>query len=285
LTQNPDKMVAYGCVTCVDELKNPIEKTFCRPFDRTRLLFGNYIPIHAALFSRAIVDGGCRMDESLDLYEDWDFWLQASAFGDFAFADHLSAAYRIGGPFGQGTRKEPKVSQEAMKNLLAKWSAAWRPDDLWNIMLRVVGHEEKTQELIKSQQQQAELHQQLSDSQRQCSDLLQQHSELRQQLSNLQQQHSDLRQQHSDLRQQHSDLRQQHSDLRQQNSDLRQQNSDLRQQHSDLRQQHSDLRQQHSEIQQEHSQLQQQLDTIVHSRSWRLTAPLRSAKHWLGWVR
>ena len=215
LTRNPDKKVAYGCVTCVDELKNPIDKTFCRPFDRTRLLFGNFIPIHATLFSRAIVDGGCRMDESLDLYEDWDFWLQASAFGDFAFVDHFSAAYRIGGPFGQGSRTDPKVAQEAMKALLTKWRAAWRPDDLWNIMLRVVEHEGKTQELIK-----------------------------------LQQQHSDLQQQHSDLQQQHSDLQQQHSDL-----------------------------------QQQHSDLQQQLDMIVRSRSWRLTAPLRSVKQWLLGVR
>lgn len=313
LARNPDKKVAYGCVTCVDELKNPIDKTFCRPFDRTRLLFGNFIPIHATLFSRAIVDGGCRMDVSLDLYEDWDFWLQASAFGDFAFADHFSAAYRIGGPFGQGSRTDPRVSQEAMKALLAKWSAAWRPDDLWNIMLRVVELEGKTQALLASQQHNADLQQQLStlqlqssgsqqqlpELQQQNSDLRQQHSDLRQQLSDLRQQHSDLRQQHSDLRQQDSDLRQQHSDLRQQHSDLqqqlldmRQQSSDLRQQNSDLQQQGSDLRQQNSGLQQQisaledqYSQLQQQLANIVNSRTWRLTAPLRNARQWLRGVR
>ena len=67
LSSNPDKEIAYSCVICVDEKKQLIGNNFCQPYDRMLLLAGNYIPIHAVLFSSAIVDSGCRMDESLDL--------------------------------------------------------------------------------------------------------------------------------------------------------------------------------------------------------------------------
>jgi glycosyltransferase involved in cell wall biosynthesis len=137
LTRNPDKKVAYSCVTGINEQKLPIGNTFCREFDRTQLLAGNYIPIHAALFSRSIVDNGCRLDESLDLYEDWDFWLQAAAYGDFLFVPHFSAYYRIGGLYGQGVRPDMVFARQVSLSLFEKWRNEWRHNDLLNIMDRV----------------------------------------------------------------------------------------------------------------------------------------------------
>ncbi|MGJ0427595.1 glycosyltransferase [Methylobacter sp.] len=140
LIRNPDKKVAYSCVMGVNEQKEPCGSHFCQPFDRTLLLAGNYLPIHSALFSRSIVDAGCRMDESVDLYEDWDFWLQAAAFGDFIFVAHFSAYYRIGGPYGQGVRPDAAVAQQASADLFEKWRKAWKREDLLDIMAHVREH-------------------------------------------------------------------------------------------------------------------------------------------------
>ena len=142
LSSNPDKEIAYSCVVCVDEKKQLIGNNFCQPFNRMLLLTGNYIPIHAVLFSSAIVDSGCRMDESLDLYEDWDFWLQATiAHGDFLFVPNFSAYYRIGGQSGQGVRPNKKHASQISVNLFKKWCKAWSQEDLLKIMERVRGYD------------------------------------------------------------------------------------------------------------------------------------------------
>jgi hypothetical protein len=147
LRSNPDKMVAYSCATCVNEKDEPTGGHFCQPFDRTLLLAGNYIPIHAALFSRTIVDGSCRMDESLDLYEDWDFWLQAATYGDFIFVDHVSAYVRMGGQFGQSCTADAMAAQRITTYLFEKWRKEWRREDLLNIMACVQGYRAKVNEL------------------------------------------------------------------------------------------------------------------------------------------
>jgi glycosyltransferase involved in cell wall biosynthesis/LmbE family N-acetylglucosaminyl deacetylase len=141
LTRNPDKKVAYSGVTGVNEQKQPIGNNFCQAYDRTLLLAGNYIPIHAVLFSRSLLDSGCLMDESLDLYEDWDFWLQAATYGDFLFVNNFSAYYRIGGKSGQGVRPDTMLAREVSGYLFKKWHTQWRPDDLLNIMDRVRGYD------------------------------------------------------------------------------------------------------------------------------------------------
>ena len=72
----PSFKVAYSGVKCVDESKNWMSQKFDVPFDAIRLLADNFIPIHAVLFSRDFLKLGCRLDEAMDLYEDWDFWIQ-----------------------------------------------------------------------------------------------------------------------------------------------------------------------------------------------------------------
>ena len=148
LTRNPDKKAAYSGVTCVNEQKQAIGQNFGQPFDRTLLLAGNYIPIHAVLFSRSIVDSGCRMDESFDLYEDWDFWLQAAAYSDFIFVPHVSAYYRIGGQFGHGVRPDPLLEQQVKTDLYKKWCKKWRREDLFNIMSRIERYEAKLNNVV-----------------------------------------------------------------------------------------------------------------------------------------
>lgn len=106
-------------------------------FDRHRLMSGNFIPIHAVLFDRRVVDEGCRFDEQLDVCEDWDFWLQILQHGLFKRSKTVSATYRCSGVSGVGPgaalQDGAKVAA-ARARIFERWKAVWSGADL-NAML------------------------------------------------------------------------------------------------------------------------------------------------------
>lgn len=110
LDSHPGAMVAYGGVRvehqdrngqCVDlDLLN-------EPFDQERLYLENYIPIHACLVRRRLLDVGIAFDEELDHFEDWDFWLKCAEQGGFRHTPEVVAIYYVGdasGVAGAGVR-------------------------------------------------------------------------------------------------------------------------------------------------------------------------------------
>ena len=121
IEKQPKIKLVYSGVKCVDEHNNTLSDAFSTPFDAVQLLAGNYIPIHAALFSRTLLEQGCRFDESLDLYEDWDFWIQASMFSDFLFIGGWSAIYRNSQQSGFSVNYDPKIAERASLTLFKKW--------------------------------------------------------------------------------------------------------------------------------------------------------------------
>ena len=103
-----------------------LERVFGGPFDRAALMRSNYLAIHAVLFSRDFVDQGVRFDETLPMFEDWDFWLQLSTQSDFAFTGRPTAIYRAAaGASGAGSG--PNLDREAVlafrARLMRKWGA------------------------------------------------------------------------------------------------------------------------------------------------------------------
>ncbi len=58
---------------------------FGHPFSSLELYERSYIHLSTALVSRALVALGCRFDETLDMHEDWDFFLQCAQHGGFHF--------------------------------------------------------------------------------------------------------------------------------------------------------------------------------------------------------
>jgi len=63
-------------------------------FEPLQLLTGNCLPIHSVLFPRYLVTKyGCRFDEQMDLYEDWDFWLQVAQTAQFKCVPRVTAFY------------------------------------------------------------------------------------------------------------------------------------------------------------------------------------------------
>ena len=102
------------------------ERVFGGPFDRAALLRSNYLAIHAVLFSREFVDQGVRFDDTLPMFEDWDFWLQLATQTDFAFARQPTAIYRAAsGDSGAGSG--PNLDRNAVlahrARLMRKWQA------------------------------------------------------------------------------------------------------------------------------------------------------------------
>jgi glycosyltransferase involved in cell wall biosynthesis len=118
---HPEFKVVYTGVKCVDERNNPLPTEFLFQFDAIRLLAGNFIPIHAALFSKSLLELGCRIDESLDMFEDWDFWLQSSQFAGFLFVDGVSAVYRVNRQYGSGVHLDNTKRNVATLAIFRKW--------------------------------------------------------------------------------------------------------------------------------------------------------------------
>lgn len=94
------------------------------PFNRNILLRTNFIAIHAMLFHHSMLAGGARFDETLDTFEDWDFWLQLSQAGPFAFSGQPTASYRAtagtsGAGAGPNLDRQRALAQR--DRIMAKW--------------------------------------------------------------------------------------------------------------------------------------------------------------------
>ena len=168
LISNEDIDVVYAGIECVRSTEDgTLEKVyvFNQPFDRTRLFVENYLPIHACLFRRRLLQRGCLFDENLDTYEDWDFWVQLARQTDFQFLDHIGAVYRIGQASGFGVTGTNDKVDFALRAFFQKWRKKWTEDELlaiatyakyhsmyWDIReLLTEVQDEKTQQLQEMQ--------------------------------------------------------------------------------------------------------------------------------------
>ena len=102
---------------------------FAREFDFTLLHLQNYLPIHAVLFRLDVVrQGGYRFDETLPLFEDWDFWLKLAAKGEFERVAGVSALYALDPVTGSGhavvnSQERDTALQLFATRLLSRWNA------------------------------------------------------------------------------------------------------------------------------------------------------------------
>ncbi|MEZ0328621.1 MAG: rhamnan synthesis F family protein [Dissulfuribacterales bacterium] len=137
LKAKPAYKAAYTGIQGIDSVRNKLKQLFITPFDSILLLAGNYIPIHAAMFSRELLGAGCKMDEAFDLYEDWDFWIQASQHTDFLFIPKITACYRITEISGAGIRSDNPKRQEAEQRIFRKWKTLWSDEVLDYVLARI----------------------------------------------------------------------------------------------------------------------------------------------------
>lgn len=126
----PTHRAAYAGIRV--EAEGRLIDVYDQDFAMVRLLAWNHLPIHAVLFDRALVKDGCRFDEILDVYEDWDFWLQVSRKTDFARVPGVSAVYRASGAAAAAEQSPDYAHEmlEARRAIWRKWLPLWKDTDL-----------------------------------------------------------------------------------------------------------------------------------------------------------
>lgn len=136
LSENPGAVAAYSGVRCStlnheNEELLPL-RIYNDPFNEARLFYENYIPINGLLFKSGVCNGAspCRFDENLDLFEDWDFWLQLLQHGNFIHHNGITAIYRIHDKGGEGVKADSNKSLEALDYILNKWRNLWTSTQL-----------------------------------------------------------------------------------------------------------------------------------------------------------
>lgn len=131
LAEQPDAVLAYADVEFGHQTEAgwQARHVFGGRFDPLRLRFENHIPLHAALVDRRRgAAGRCRFDETLDLFEDWDWWLQLLRCGRFAYVPGVSAHYCAGADGGSGVFNDDPHAAQARRQLLLKWLALDSPE-------------------------------------------------------------------------------------------------------------------------------------------------------------
>lgn len=116
------KLGAFHCRARAVACKNSSEQIISiqgGTLGEYQLFYQNIMPILTVLFPTRIRDLGVRFDQSLDLFEDWDFWLQLQQHCHFIFVDQLSCAYRIH-QASSGVR-EQKQRNQAYSDIYEKW--------------------------------------------------------------------------------------------------------------------------------------------------------------------
>lgn len=136
LRDNPNAAAAFSGVEFGQLVKSDdaqerwqVKHQFNASYDPCRLLFENYLPIHSVLFRVQQVrdDWACRFDTTMDVFEDWDFWLQISNRGTLSGTGHVSAFYNFNTTDGSGVFSSPDANRERVQQLQAKWLSRLAP--------------------------------------------------------------------------------------------------------------------------------------------------------------
>ncbi len=132
LLASPGVLAVHTAAACANGQGSLCGPVFERPYRAVLQMRGNCLPIHSVLFSRAVLDKGCRFDESLAIYEDWDFWLQVGRFTDIPMAPGVSAFYR----WHQSSGVHDVVSHDSdcYRAIYRKWLPRWSEDDVVALM-------------------------------------------------------------------------------------------------------------------------------------------------------
>ena len=184
LQDAPAHAVAYSKTQIVTAAGESIDMPVMGlPYDPQRLLSGNWMPLHSMLFSIRLRDLGCRFDEQLDLYEDWDFWLQAAQHTSFLFVPVTSAFYRTHP--SSGVHTHTAFYGNPAQVVYKKWRQLWTTEQMGQLMERNWKYNELNQTLLITQSEVAKLHSSLTELSTQNSHLITQKSALAKEVANL----------------------------------------------------------------------------------------------------
>jgi glycosyltransferase involved in cell wall biosynthesis/LmbE family N-acetylglucosaminyl deacetylase len=149
---------AYGIVDSVRIVEGVevFEYRFDTPFDRIRLAYTNFMPIHSVLFRRSVLEKGCQFDNSLELFEDWNFWIQIANHGDFFFVPELVAKYRISETSGVGVPSTQRDLTAGFRTFIERTRPIWSLDQLEHICRAGLAVQVLNAQLAEAQRQYAQ---------------------------------------------------------------------------------------------------------------------------------
>ncbi|MFT5320655.1 MAG: GT2 family glycosyltransferase [Pseudohongiellaceae bacterium] len=131
LTDQDIYALAYSAVRVIADGITEEVPSFAHPFDPVRLMIENYIPIHAVLFKRSLLNEGFRFDPAFDRFEDWDFWLQLAQQHAFKFIEQCTASYRVDNSSGFGAKDNIDKDMDAYRlAIYKKWLALWSDEKI-----------------------------------------------------------------------------------------------------------------------------------------------------------
>ena len=100
---------------------------FGQPFALAQLYERNFIHLSSALFARSLVEGGCRFDESMEIMQDWDFFLQCAQRTSFHFEPRCTFEWRVdvgSSGAGGGSNTDDARFARFRDRVYAKWGDA-----------------------------------------------------------------------------------------------------------------------------------------------------------------
>jgi len=98
---------------------------FGQPFALAQLYERNFIHLSSALFDRSVVAAGCRFDETLEIMQDWDFFLQCAQYAPFHFEPRCTFEWRVdlgSSGAGGGANTDPARFARFRDRIYDKWS-------------------------------------------------------------------------------------------------------------------------------------------------------------------
>lgn len=214
LQARPQLVGAYSDVQCVTVDASAQELTplpeseaighlYAQDFDSVALQLQNFLPIHAVLFrmDKAHQIPVCQFTPELELFEDWDFWLQLACRGPFERVPGVSAMYALSSETGSRHAELSNVKREQMLTLFgARQLGRWRAEDVAALVI----HEASRIQTLTAQRQVAEqVKSQLEEAVQGREELFIHAEKLKQQVNDVQLEYlQHLKQHHAFLQQQ-----------------------------------------------------------------------------------
>lgn len=267
LRKQPYTCAVYAGVAMVGPDGAPLGQVFDLPFDGVRQLAGNLTPIHAVLFRKQAVANGCRFDETLDRYEDWDFWLQVARQAPMVHLPGVSAAYRV--HQSSGVHEEAGPEAAATQVVYRKWQDQWSAGEAAALMQRAWACATLEEVLAATRHLVAELQK-----------LLAEHADTIREQSRLSAEHAQelvrqLQEQARLIGEQARTIDEQRRMIDDQSHTVANQSHTIARQADEHAHALAQQRQAADQLRALAEMRQRQIDAFVHSTSWRLTAPLR----------
>jgi len=269
LAAHPEHVAAYSAVRVMTNGVKADKPDFCYPFDAVRLMIENYIPIHAVLFRRALIDAGLRFDPAFDRFEDWDFWLQAAERHTFVYVDKCTATYRVDSASGFGAKDDTgEALNEYRIAVYRKWLPRWPNEKI----LAIVDSSREFPRIAVLSRANSELKDQVSQL---YAALLARQETLRDKEDQISQLNAALLARQETLRDKEDQVSQLYAALLARQETLRDKIAELDRTYQAL----YDAQNQAAEYVKLIQSMHEKMQTIFSSLSWKITKPVRALGH------